>query len=165
MSVDFNNVSSLAIPEGDVSMISSGDTVLWRKPVTNLVPLVGYTDDARWSASNGAIKTGVTGSVAVNEIAYTRSAGETVRFRLSGISWHHDSNCVFVGLAQGTFKVAFYMNAANGGKTAYCITYTTDGDDVILTFADPEQSVYSGLDSFKVSGYGSGANAIITQIN
>ena len=57
------------------------------------------------------------------------------------------------------------MNAANGGKTAYGITYTTDGDDVILTFADPEQSVYSGLDSFKVSGYGSGANAIITQIN
>lgn len=48
MSVDFNNVSSLAIPECDVSMISSGDTVLWRKPVTNLADptspdwLIGY---------------------------------------------------------------------------------------------------------------------------
>lgn len=48
MSVNLNNVSSLVIPEGEVAMISSGDTVLWRKPITNLADptspdwLIGY---------------------------------------------------------------------------------------------------------------------------
>lgn len=153
----------LSIPEGKVIQIAFGDTVLWDNKV-NLVSLVGYTDDARWSASNGALKTNITGITAVNSIDFTRAEGRTIKFRLSGINWHHDSNCIFVGLAQDVFKVAFYMNAANGGKTAYGITYTTDGDDVILTFSDPEQSAYLGIDNFKVCGYGKGVNAIVTQI-
>lgn len=153
-----NNVINIASVTGDVVITA---TALFSG---NYVPVVGFTDDARWSAGDGSIRTNVSGHVAVNEINFNRATGSTVKFKLSGIEWDKDSNCVFVATKDGTFKGAFYLNSSNG-VSAYGVTVTHNDDNLVVTFSDPEQTAYEGINGFKVSGYGSGVNAVIQQIN
>lgn len=154
-----NNTINIASVTGDVVITATAYFS------GNYVSVVGYTDNARWSAGDGTIRTGATGNVAVNEISFDRASGSEKRFELSGIDWTHDSNCIIVGLVNGAFKCAMYLNSLSESTMAnYGIIVTGNGNNCVLTIKDPEQSAYAGINSFKISGYGTGANAIINEV-
>ena len=57
-------------------------------------------------------------------------------------------------------EIGYHEKASNSyldSKTA------NSGNNCVLTIKDPAQSAYAGINSFKISGYGTGANAVITQ--
>lgn len=135
-----------------------------RVPTSYVVDIesVGYTEGARWSTSDGTIRTGATGSVAVNLIEFDRAAGETVTVELSGINWQYNANCTIALFADDTFKVGDYLNAENtNAHVGYSIVHGDNGA-VTLTFYDNDQSAYDSINGFKVSGYGSASDVVIT---
>ena len=122
----------------------------------NYVPVVGYTDDIRWSAGDGTQRT-ASGYTGVNEIAIDRSS-LPVSYTLSGINWNNDSNCVIVGYENGTMRYANYMNSsATDNNSGVTITPSGNGEVTVTFF----QGNKYNLSTFKVSGFGSGANAVI----
>ena len=124
---------------------------------------VGYTNDARWSTGNGALKTGATGYTAINQITFNRAAGKTLTVTLSGgVNWSYGANCVLVRYKGDEFVGGSYLNAdTNDVNAGYSKTMNGDGT-VTMTFFDPANSAFVGTNGFKVSGYGNGADAIIT---
>ena len=119
MSVNLNNVSSLVIPEGEVAMISSGDTVLWRKPITNLADptspdwLIGY----RLNGSGAPITQ--EGKLVTNYIGCAKGDVIYIKGALS-----FDANAA-------SDRIALYT----ANKTAHAIGYTlqflTNSEDAV----------------------------------
>lgn len=169
------DITSTAYSNGAISIASViADVVITATAVLtgNYVSVVGYTDNKRWSASSGEIKD-ASGYTAVNLISFTRQSGETLKFKLSGIDWAQSgSNCVLVATKDGAFKYGAYLNT--DGSTGAGIAITSPdvatqaaspaGSERIIAFSDPTQSTYAGINGFKVSGYGSGADAVIKQV-
>ena len=174
---NYTNIVSVTMGGVDITAIAYANNAINIESVTgdvvitasayfsgNYVPVVGYTDNARWSAGDGTIRTGASGNVAVNEISFDRASGAEIHFALSGIDWTHNSNCILVGLKGGAFKCAMYLNNLSSSTMAnYGMIVTGSGNNCVLTIKDPAQSAYAGINSFKISGYGTGANAVITQ--
>lgn len=122
----------------------------------NYVPVVGYTDGIRWSAGDGTQRTAV-GYTGVNEITIDRSV-LPVSYTLSGINWSKDSNCVIVGYENGTMRYANYMNSSATDNNSGVTTTLSSNGEVTVTFFQGNQY---NLSTFKVSGFGNGADASI----
>lgn len=157
------DVTSTAYSNGTISIASvTADVVITALAVFtgNYVPVVGYTDDKRWSASTGNASD-ASGYTAVNVISFDRETDETISFVLSGIDWTHDATrCVFVATKDGALISSAYLKTSFSNKNTG-IAISADVSSVTITFTDPEQSTYDGINGFKVSGYGSGADAVI----
>lgn len=152
----------ITIPEVTGNIIISASVI--RAPYEVDIAAIGYTDNARWSAGDGTIRTGKTGYTAINEIPFSRAAGETVTITLGGnVNWAYDgTNCVLVLLIDGAFKSAQYLNKNSvGPNTGVNATINADGT-VTIEIYDPVQSAWEGFNGFKVSGYGKGADAVIS---
>lgn len=129
----------------------------------NLVSLVGYTDNKRYSTSTGELKD-AAGYAAINNIPFNRPENGTVKFKFSGLNWSKDVNCTFVGTKDGEFfNIADYLNAAIN-QTSTGIKWEIFDDYCLLTLSEPTQEARKGWNGFKCSGFGLGTNAIITQI-
>lgn len=159
------DITSTAYNNGTINIANvTADVVITASAVFsgNYVSVVGYTDGKRWSAGSGEAKD-ASGYTAVNLISFERGNGETISFVLTGIDWTHDeTQCVIVATADGVFKTATYLNTATTHSSTG-ITITHEDSSVTVTFAEPTQSAYAGINGFKVSGYGSGADAIISR--
>lgn len=160
------DITSTAYSNGVISIANvTGNIVITVTAVFsgNYVSFVGYTDDTRWSTGDGTART-AAGFVGVNEITFNRS-NLPVSFLLSGIDWSYNSNCVLILNANGTFKVGKYLS--NGSiHTGSGVTVELLGNgEIKLTFAQGTDPDYDGINGFKVSGYGTGANAVITRIS
>lgn len=119
MSVDLNNVSSIVIPEGDVSMISSGDTVLWRKPVTNLADptspdwMIGYRLNGSGApiAQEGKLITNYI-SCAKGDVIYIKGASS------------------FDAIAASD-RIALYTANKTAHAIGYTLTFLTSAEDAV----------------------------------
>lgn len=125
---------------------------------------VGYTDNARWSTTDGTIRTGATGTVAINTIPFTRESGQTMTITLSGITWVDTAaNTAQILLLIGdSFTSGHNMALKDLPKTYSDIgisgVLNADGT-VTVTIVDGAKGHFDG---FKVCGVGTGANAKIT---
>jgi hypothetical protein len=122
---------------------------------------IGYTDNARWSLSEGTIRTGVAGYTAINIIPFTRPSGKTVIMELSGIDWIGGSSDYHAVLPYNgdTFlaNCPFYLREPiYYADTGFQSIFNDDGSVTVKIF-DP--STATGV---KLCGYGSGADAKIT---
>ena len=136
----------ISIPDvtGDITITATAS-------ISNYVPIVGYTDDSRWSTSTGNISSS-SGTTAVNEIPID---SYPATFKLSGIDWSANNKCTFVALnADKELMMGTYLNNA---RTSSSLDIIHDGNgEVTLNIYAP-----SGYKYFKVSGVGLGADASI----
>ena len=161
-----NDITSTAYSNGVISIADvTGDIVITARAIFsgNYVSVVGYTDGKRWSTSTGN-QSSAADHTAVNEITFDRSE-MPVSFLLSGINWSADSNCTLVAAADGTFKYGAYLNAESDSASAGVKKELLANGEVKLTLYQGTDPSYSGINGFKVSGYGSGANAVITRVS
>ncbi len=165
VTMDNVDITSTAYSNGVVTIANvTGDIVITASAVFtgNYVPIVGYTDGIRWSAGDGTSRS-AAGYTGVNVIEFDRSE-IPVTFLLSGIDWSRDGNCVFVGTVNGTFKTAGYMNVSATDTGAGITREVLGNGDFRITFFQGDNPAFDGINGFKVSGYGSGANAVITRV-
>lgn len=122
-----------------------------------------FTEDAAWSADDGALETDVPCHVAFEALPFARNEGEVVGAELSGIDWTHDERCV-VALQKGDDVLfAAPMNEPmTDDASGLTVEHGVDGS-VILTIGDPLDATFAGADRFKVCGMGRGAKARIAQ--
>lgn len=154
------DITSSAYSNGVISIASvTGNIVI---NVTsffsgNYVSSVGYTDDTRWSGSDGTARQ-ASGFTAVNEISLSGDYPKT--FKLSGINWRYNSSCVIVFYKNNTYNTSKVLNAewSSSSINGSLVFDTNDSNAVILTLSGDMN--FSG---FKVCGYGLGANAVIIQ--
>jgi 3',5'-cyclic AMP phosphodiesterase CpdA len=162
------DVTSTAYSNGTITIADvSGDIVITatakKMPIVVDINAVGYTDNARWSTSDGGIRTGATGHIAVNLIPFERTAGQTITVTLSGINWQYGTNCTLVLCVDGAFKYGAYLNADKTEAAVGVNVKKLTNGAVELKFYDPgNPSAWSGINGFKVSGYGAAADAVIT---
>lgn len=128
---------------------------------------IGYTDNARWSITDGTIRTGASGYTAINKIPFERTSEQTVSITLSGITWT-DS-----GVATQYAAILLYSgDSYTTGNNMYMKSIPTYFDDVglsgklnddgTITFTITNGTKGIMFDGFKLCGYGIGANAKVT---
>lgn len=92
--IDFQNVKSIVIPEGEVSVIARGEKILWQKQVKKYKAELAYIE----STGTQWLDTGVTINTATDEVEFTfQNTGDTVYKWFFG---EHDNNARF-GLGSG----------------------------------------------------------------
>ena len=162
--IDFSTLKSLKIPEGVVTKIVSAGVTLWEAvKYKNWIPYsttedgktifngVGYKDNSRLNSS--AVVVDQTGYAAFGFIPL--KAGDVVRVK--GLTWNstYNTGCYFWIFDSSFTKLK--QKRPNGGSSD--ITVEDEGNGVtkftIRTYAT--ETAY-----FRISAYGSGANAIIT---
>lgn len=154
-----NGRITIAEITGDIAITATAKKL----PTVIDIDAVGYTDNARWSTSDGGIRTGATGHIAVNLISFERTAGQTITVTLSGINWQYGSNCTLVLCVDGAYKYGAYLNADKTESAVGVNVKKLENGAVELKFYDPgNPSAWSGINGFKVSGYGSAEDAVIT---
>lgn len=155
-----NGVITINNVTGEIVIAASANKL----PESVDIAAIGYTDNARWSAGDGTIRTGVTGYTAINEIPFERAEGQTVTITLGGgVNWSYDgSKCVLALFVDGAFKMGAYLNTTKTDANAGVNIIANGDGSVTVIIYDSIQSAWKGMDAFKVSGYGSGANAEIT---
>ena len=164
----FENVKSITIPEGEVSEIWHGDTLLWKSGYTNLVPLSteadgktiynggkGYKDGYRIRSGGGEGETGSGSCIGFIPI----KAGDEVR--LSGWDFSHKANENAINVFDGSFtnlgqfttlpaKYGILANAYNGQYyAAESVIQETTG---VWKWVCPPNA---NIAFMRVSGYGS----------
>jgi len=163
--VNFSNVKGMSIPEGNIVKIMQGDTVSWQKEteevIVNLIDTVGYMDNTRLSSSAGTTKNS-TGNVTTGFIELG-VVGDV--YRTSGVNFSSNgsgSNIIcFYNSAQSFTSHSLYFGAVNSNQTAQGINVTIDGDGN-LTLTLKSDFTRTG-DYIRLTGYGSGANLILTK--
>ena len=122
---------------------------------------IGYTDNARWSLSEGTIRTGVEGYTAINTIPFTRPKDKKVIMELTGIEW-------VTGSSGQTAVLAYVGDEFYTGASLYLRESKDYSSDTgFKTVCHDDKSVTLEIskgdwDGVKLCGYGSGANAKIT---
>lgn len=129
------------------------------------IAAIGYTDNARWSTTDGTIRTGATGCTAINKIPFNRASGQTMTITLSGITWIETSS------ANASQILMYTDDSFTSGNNMPLKTLPKDYTDVgvkgvlnadgtvTITVKDGTKGHFNG---FKICGYGSGANAKIS---
>lgn len=170
--IDFSNLKSLKIPEGEVKKIECNGVVLWKAGYTNLVPLStedddktiynggkGYKDGYRirsGGAEDAKSTASCTGFMRV-------SAGDKVRLSGYDVKYVDNTNAINVYDANHT-----NLGQISGNYWYGCFTYGSQSwDDVILE----KDNVYYwivpdgyGIAYIRVTGYtgGDGSKMIVT---
>ena len=128
---------------------------------------IGYTDNARWSITDGTIRTGASGYTAINKIPFARTSKQTVSITLSGITWTDSASST-----QYAAILLYSGDSYTSGNNMYMkkipANYDELGligklnDDGTITFTITNGTKGIMFDGFKLCGYGIGANAKVT---
>ena len=146
----FSGVTSITIPEGNVTSITSNGVLLWKK-YTNLINLattdpdgtelyggVGYKEGYRWSSSSGG-ETGGTGYARLTGwMPYTQ--GGLLRLKYFGFDRKNNG---YGGYASGGYLVLRKQDGTYATKTLGW----QDTDYVERELSD------TGITHFRISGY------------
>jgi hypothetical protein len=122
---------------------------------------IGYTDDARWSLSDGTIRTGETGHTAINLIPFTRPSDKTLVMELTGIKWVGSSstyNALIAFVDEGFLAsgAIYFRESTDNSATSGIKTTCHDDNSVTIEISSGN---WNGI---KLCGQGSGADAKIT---
>lgn len=131
------------------------------------IATIGYTDNARWSVTDGTIRNGVTGYTAINKIPLNRASGQTATITLSGITWTDDAletQCAYILMfVDDSFTSGHNMPLKglpkNYGDIGVSGVLNDDGTITITVVDGTNGTMFNG---FKLCGVGSGANAKVT---
>ena len=155
--MDFSTVKSLTIPEGEVTKITSGSTVLWEAVTyTNQVPIStdtdgsiyngsGYKDNARLGSNGSVSSSSQTGSVVTGFIPWTPY--QTIRIK--GATWQavsgqhyyvhfYNANKANVQDSGGAVSADGY--ASGGFKGHLTVTYDSATGVTAFTFDNPNMT-------------------------
>lgn len=185
--MDFSEIKSVTIPEGEVTKITSGSAVLWEAiTFTNLVPTsidtdgsiynkVGYKDNVRLSSSGSISGSAQSGSVTTGFMPFKY----TDTIYMKGAQWlnastnyggHfyfsvYNANRVFI---ENGYIASSSMSNANVYSQ---LTVTYDATTGITSFKIPNPDGTTGnfrkaaqkASYLRINAYGKGANLIITR--
>lgn len=157
-------IGTIVVGDGTGNGNGSGGEV----PVYEVdIASIGYTDNARWSTSDGTIRTGATGYTSINKIPFTRESGQKMTITLSGITWTDSAVAT-----QYAYILMFVGESFKSGHNVPLKAFPKNYDDlgvstvlngdgtITITIVDSTNGYkYNG---FKICGYGTGANAKIT---
>lgn len=183
--MDFANLKTLTIPQGEVTKITSGSTVLWEAVTyTNQVPIstdtdgsifngVGYIENRRLSSSGGLSGSEQTGSVTTGFIPWY---GDSTYLRIKGVEWWQAAPNY-----NGHYYIMFY-NANKGviastnnriespsNDLSHIVTITRDSNGVeTIKFNEAYGATNAVLQNvrsasfIRITAHGKGANMIVT---
>lgn len=185
--MDFANLKSLTIPEGEVAEITCNGVVLWQAILfTNQVPIstdtdgsifnkVGYIENRRLSSSGGLSGSAQNGSVTTGFIPWY---GDTTILRIKGVEWLNATPnygghyyIMFYDANKKSQGVNDYMSSqvVSYGDLNHILTVTRDANGV-ETFVFNKD--YGTSNSFlnwvrsasyiRITAYGKGADMIVT---
>lgn len=180
--MDFENIKSITIPEGEVASITVNGVVLWQAiTFTNLVPTsidtdgsifngVGYKENVRLSSSGGVSSSAQNGSVTTGFMPW-KSKGivkiKGARFD-TALTGHYYIN---IYDTNKKFMYAFSLGEITGATGAgYHIILSKDEASGVTTIdfsgcpdgtGDVASAIIKGA-FFRINAYGKGADLIVT---
>lgn len=185
--MDFSNLKSLTIPQGEVTKIASGSSVLWEAVTyTNQVPIStdtdgsifngkGYIEDRRLSSGGGLSGSEQKGSVTTGFIPFPDS--DKTYIRIKGVEWWQASPNY-----GGHHYISFYdankniIDATNNrlespaNNLSHIVTITRDSNGVeTIKFSETYgtsnsllQTIRNKAKFIRITAHGKGADMIVT---
>lgn len=143
----------LSEPTSDVTVIITAT----KSGYTNIIDTVGYTDGVRLNSSGATTAIdGFTTTGMIDISAYTAP----VTIRTKGVDFNYNGYCYFVLYKADGSLIAYTTlpsMISNGAAWNYYTATADANGNVVLT-----KTNNAGADYFRISGYGSGANLIVT---
>ena len=126
------------------------------EPIVNLIDSVGYEDGYRLSTSAGTTK--ALAGYTTSGYIHATTSGDV--YRTQGVNFNADENaqCIFVAYsADKTFETGIYLknSTSPNATTGFSIETDSNGNLTITVTQSTERY-------FRISGYGYGANLILT---
>lgn len=125
----------------------------------NLIDIVGYNDNMRLSTSDGVTLKGATGYTTTGLIDISNYTG-TVRVYAQGANFNkqtYEHAFMYTYNDNGSFNTAYAM----GNGSSNNVSYTVD-ENGNLTIVFDMANCGDWMKRFRLTGYGSGANLVIT---
>lgn len=142
----------LSNPTADVTISITAT----KSGVTNIIDTVGYSDGKRLSASTGNL-VDADGYTSTDMITISLELPRPITVRTKGVDFNKSTSCaivVYSSLGEKTGSTQLY----NKGTTAFNgFTWSFDADGNMTMTYDSTYGIY-----FKICGYGSGADLIVT---
>lgn len=185
--MDFANLKSLTIPEGEVKEIYSGDVLLWKAiSFTNQVPIstdtdgsifngTGYIENRRLSSSGSLSGSAQNGSVTTGFIPWY---GDTTILRIKGVEWLNATPnygghyyIMFYDANKKSQGANDYMSSqvVNYGDLNHILTVTRDANGVETFVFNKDYGTSNSLlqwirsaSYIRITAYGKGADMIVT---
>lgn len=127
------------------------------KPITNIIDTIGYTDGVRLNSSGTT--TGADGYTATGMIDIS-AYPDPVVVRTKGVNFTKSTSCYIVLYDASGAKISntYIKTMVENGAAWNNIVITADADgNIVITTQNKNAADY-----FRISGYGSGANLIVT---
>lgn len=178
--MDFANLKSLIIPEGEVASITVGGVVLWQG-YTNLVPTstdtdgsifngVGYIENRRLSSSGGLSSSAQNGSVTTGFIPIN---GALDVMRLKGVEWKNATNDhgghYYFNYYDANKKFLAYESSGEHTGHTHVVTITRDSNGVETVEWNKDYGTTNSMlqhvrsaSYVRITAYGKGADMIVT---
>lgn len=142
----------LSNPIGDVTITVTAT----KSGVNNIIDTVGYTDGQRLSTTSGSLSP-ADGYTSTGTINIPPTMPMPVTIRTKGVNFNKASQCAIVlysATGEKTSSSALYgkENTAFNG-----LTWSFDAEGNMTMIYDSKYGIY-----FRICGYGSGANLIVT---
>lgn len=180
--MDFSTLKSLTIPEGEVTKIAVGDTVLWEAiTYTNQVPIstdtdgsifngVGYIENKRLSSSGGISSSAQQGAVTTGFIPWY---GDATVLRIKGVEWITTASITsqhyYYNFYDENKKFLDYIASYNVADRGHIITVTRDVNGVETTVFNQSYGTSNTLlqnirkaKFVRITAKGKGADFIVT---
>ena len=180
--MDFANLKTLTIPQGEVTKITSGSTVLWEAVTyTNQVPIstdtdgsifngTGYIENRRLSSSGGLSGSEQKGSVTTGFIPWY---GDTTYLRMKGVEWKNATvnygGHYYINYYDANKKFLAYLSSQEHGDLTHVVTVTRDSNGVeTVKWSETYGTTNTTLQSvrsakfIRITAYGKGANMVVT---
>lgn len=164
--MDFSNLKSLTIPEGEVAEITCDGVTLWKAGYTNLVPLsteedgktiynggLGYKDGYRVRSSGAEQATTNTSCIGFMPV----KGGDVVRMSGWDFSYVSNSNAInvadkdFTNIGQFTMLKASYGIFLESAYSPYTYTSVVQEKDGVWKWIVPPTA--SGVAYIRITGY------------
>jgi hypothetical protein len=130
--------------------------------IVNLIDAAGYSNDARLSSSSGTEKTGASGNVTTG---FIKLGVQGDVYRTSGVDFSSAASgyniICFYDSAKSYTNHSVYFGAKNSSQSAQGIDVSIDaGGNLTMTLG----STFTRTGDFiKITGFGDGANLIVTK--
>ena len=185
--MDFSTIKSLVIPEGEVTKITAGNTVLWEAiSFTNQVPIstdtdgsifngTGYIENRRLSSSGGLSSSAQNGSVTTGFIPFPD--GDKTYIRIKGVEWwqaspnyggHH--YIMFYDANKNVIDATNNRLESPANNLGHIVTITRDSNGVeTIKFNETYgtsnsllQTIRNKAKFIRITAHGKGADMIVT---
>lgn len=171
--MDLSTYKSITINGISMKKLTLDGDEIWRRDYVNLVPTaidtdgsiyqgVGYIEGRRLSSSGGL--SSQTNTITSGYIPC--KAGDIIR--MSGVNWRpQSSGYCYLMFFDSSFGVLGSVNESDTGNNYYrgivANTTTITTENGIITFTPKFSSGSANVAYFRINGYGSGADMVVTK--